>query len=144
MIYFKCKPVIEDGELLGFVYPSSLILSDTACHFFFDPPVNGVEIHALNIQPGDVAEVLAMQHSQCNVVEVDFSEIENDLKECRVYKEINERTVSKIRGRYDINREFSIMKLEKTDPEYLAMIEYINDCRAEGTAEKVSIGLKQA
>lgn len=141
MIYFKCYPVIEDGELLGFVAPQQL--DEQPKHFYYDPPANGYEIHALDITLEQAEEVMLLQHQQCEVEQVDFSSIEEELKACRLYEEINSRTVSKIRATYDINREFSIMKLDKSDPEYVAMVEYINLCRDAGTLEKIAVGLKQ-
>ena len=89
MIYFKCHPVNEDGELLGFVSPQ---LEELAKHFYYDPPSNGYEIHALDITAEQAEDVLLLQHQQCEVEQVDFSSIEEELKACRLYQEINSRT----------------------------------------------------
>ena len=142
MIYFKCKPALIDGELYGFVAPEAPINSDQK-HFFFDPELSsGYQIHACDIETSEVAALLGAQHAVCDVTQVDFADIESDLKKCRLYKEINGRTVEKIRLLYDENTELSIMKLDKTDPLYVDMLAYISTCRAEGTAEKIAIGLK--
>lgn len=144
MKYFKCKRVLSDGELYGFVAPTFIFEAPSVLHCFYDPPDGDIEIHGMDITQEEVADFIALQHECCQVQQVEFSEVEDDLKTCRIYREINERTVSRIRELYDQNTELSLMKLEKTDPLYLAMVDHITLCRAGGTAEKVALGLKQS
>jgi hypothetical protein len=111
-------------------------------HCFYDPPDGDIEIHGMDITQEEVADFIALQHECCQVEQVEFAQIVAQLKSCRIYREINDRTVSRIREVYDMNTELSLMKLEKTDPIYVAMVEYIALCRGEGTAQKVALGLK--
>jgi hypothetical protein len=76
------------------------------------------------------------------VVQVQHSEIEPILKDCRWYKEIDARCIAKIGKQYHITREISIIKLGNSHPDFIEMQSYIELCREEADVEKRSIGLK--
>jgi len=141
MKYFKCKRVLTEGEIYDFIAPTSSI-ENPILHYYYDSPDYDIEIHGVDITQQEVTDFLALQHPCCAVEQVEFADIEDRLKSCRIYKEIDERTVSKIRLRYDINRELSLIKLGYSDPQYVEMQQYIEWCRAQGRAEKIAIGLK--
>lgn len=142
MKYFKCKKVLTGGELYGLVAPTFIFNAPSVTHHFYDPLDGDIEIHGMDITQEEVADFIALQHACCEVEQVEFAEIESKLKSCRAYKEIDDRTVTNIRNRYDINRELSIIKLGTSDDQYIEMQAYIDQCRAAGRATKVAMGLR--
>ncbi|MEI6175129.1 MAG: hypothetical protein WCR01_15395 [Bacteroidota bacterium] len=142
MKYFLSKQIFIDGELYGFQVPSSEPMSETQVkHFLYDRS-GDIELHGVDCTDDQVADLLAIQDSRCEVSEITFEEATATLSVCRAYQEIDQHTVSAIRSRYDINRELSIIKLGSADAQYVEMQEYINACRAEGTDQKIAMGLK--
>lgn len=142
MKYFLSKQIFIGGELYGFQPPSSDPMSENRVkHFLYDRSGN-LELHGVDCSDAEVAEILVKQDPRCKVKEVQFSEVENKLKKCRIYQEIDERIVSQIREEYDINTEISNIKLDHADAEYVKMENHISSCRAKGRSEKISLGLK--
>jgi len=43
-----------------------------------------------------------------------------------------------------VDDELKVMKLDKTDAQYVAMMAWIDSCRLDGNAKKVTLGLLQA
>jgi len=140
MNYFKSKIVNEAGEILTFIAPV-FTMNESPRHLLYDRQDNN-EIHGL---PDDVdqEEVLSIQHAQCEVEVVDFADIEDVLKSCRLYKEINAQIESRIRKYYSVGDEFSLLKLETTDPKRIAYQQVVDDFREIGRLQKVALGLKQ-
>jgi hypothetical protein len=140
MKYFKAKVVRTDGEVKSFVPPIHEP-STAGQHLMYDRH-GDIEYHGLS-DDIDPEEVITLQHEECEVEEVLFVEIEENLKGSRLYKEINAQVEQKIREKYSIGDEFSILKLEKTDPEYIAYQQFIDECRENGRMQKIALGLKQ-
>jgi hypothetical protein len=101
-----------------------------------------IEIHGIDCDDDDLLAIISSQDVECEAHEVSYSDVEAILKKCRWYQEINSRVLEKIKSRYDINREISIIKLGSTHPEYIEMQAYIDQCKSNGDVEKISIGLK--
>ncbi len=137
--YFKSKLVVTEHQTLSFVLPSQMM---EASHYILHRDGDN-ELHVVECEQSQVADVLACQHPECEVEQQDFSFIENALKESRFYREIDADVVAAIRAKYSIDDELRIMKLAKTSAEYVAMVDHISACRAEGDAKKLSLGLKQ-
>lgn len=139
MKYFKSKVVNEAGEILAFIAPE-FPMNESPRHLLYERQ-GDIEIHGL---PDDVdqEEVLSIQHAQCEVESVDFADIEDVLKSCRLCKEINAQIESRIRKRYSVGDEFSMVKLETTDPERIAYQQVVDDFREIGRLQKVALGLK--
>lgn len=136
MKYFKSKIVDKDGEILSFIPPVKNDNEENHYHFY--DRINGFEYHSI---PDD--SELPIQHDECEVIEISFSDIEEILKGSRIYKEINVQVEKKIRDKYSIGDEFSILKLDKTSVEYIAYQQFVDECREAGRVQKVAFGLKQ-
>ncbi len=140
MKYFKSKVVYQGDEILTFVSPI-VPMNESARHLIYDRQ-GDVEFHGL---PDDVdqEDVLSKQHAECEVEEVTFSDMEEILKNSRLYKEINAQVEKRIRDQYSIGDEFSIMKLEKTEQEYIDYQAKVDEFREIGRQQKIALGLKQ-
>jgi len=140
MKYFKAKVVNTGIEVKSFV--STIHKPSTGgSHLMYDRQ-GDIEYHGL---PNDIdpEEVLALQHADCEVEEVSFADMEEILKGCRLYKEINAQVEQRIREKYSIGDEFSILKLDKTSAEYLAYQQKVDEYREAGRVQKIALGLKQ-
>lgn len=130
MKYFLFQKVVKDFTTLEPVIPpevTSIRYNDTLI---------GVNI-------SDSQEFLAQQHAECEVSEVTFAEVVNELKECRMYHDIDEIVKTMIHNRYTLDDEIKLLKLDKTDPVYIEYQNYVDSCRAIGTNIKIERGLKQ-
>ncbi len=136
MKYFKSKVVDQDGEILAFITPVKMNNEEIQHHFY--ARIGGYEYHGIS----DDA-VLPEQHDECEVEEVAFADMEEILKESRLYKEINAQVEQRIRDQYSIGDEFSILKADKASPEYIAYQQVVDECRQAGRAQKIALGLKQ-
>jgi len=146
MKYFLSKFVTTELTTLSFVAPHSSVIDGPGAiiHFCFDRTGEN-ELHGIGSQGElDVQIILDLQHSECEVEEVTFASVEQRLKECRFATEINEQTVTSIRSHYSVDDELKVMKLDKTDQQYVDMMVCIDNCRADGNAKKVALGLVQA
>ena len=145
MKYFLSKTVETEFTTLSFVAPPSSINDESGIiHFCFDRTVEN-ELHGIEYQGElDVQTILDLQPSECEVEEVTFASVEQRLKDCRFASAINDETVVAIRSRFSIDDELKIMKLEKTDAQYVDMMAWIESCRVDGTAKKVALGLALA
>lgn len=98
--------------------------------------------HLIGVDIESVEEFLSMQHPECNVAEVQFAEIESQLKQCRLYKDIDDIVKTMIHNVYTLDDEIKLLKLDKADPEYVAYQTYVDACRATGRQMKIERGLK--
>jgi len=143
MKYFLSKTVTTEFTTLSFVAPHSSVIDGPGAiiHFCFDR-TGEKELHGIDYQGElDVQTILDLQSSECEVEEVQFADIEQRLKECRFSSEINDQTIAVIRSRYSVDDELKVMKLDKTDAQYIEMMAWIDSCRADGNAKKVALGL---
>jgi len=145
MKYFISKIVKTEFSTLSFVSPKEVATGEPSIvHLAFDR-IGDEELHGIDYQGElDVQVILDMQHPECQVEEVTFDTVADRLKECRFAKEINEQTVSNIRSKYSVDTELKIMKMDPASADYEVMIAWIESCRAEGTAGKIALGIKQA
>jgi len=143
MKYFISKVVATPDVTLSFVAPMQPE-GPAMIHYIYGR-VGDQEIHGIDYPEGEINSqaVLLIQHPECEVREVQFSEVEEDLKNCRFSQEINQDVVSSIRSRYSIDEELKIMKQDPASDEYLSMIEWINTCRTVGNEKKVELGVRQ-
>ena len=141
MIYLTAKRIEKDDNIISLQLPKSAE-EDLLVSYMYDRDDFGNEVHGVDCTQDDVAAILAIQDPECEVTQVTHEEIEVILKASRWYHEIDARVVAKIKERYDINRELSIVKLGSDHADYIAMQAYIDQCRAEGDIEKRSLGLK--
>src|ERR1035437_6944136 len=130
MKYFKSKVVHQGDEILAFVAPVQAMTEQNRS-LMYDRQ-GDIEYHGLP-DDVDVDEILGLQHEECEVEQVSFADMEEILKECRLYKEINAQVEQRIREHYSIGDEFSVMKLSKTSAEYLAYKQIVDDCRGAGS-----------
>ena len=140
MKYFKAKVVNTGIEVKSFVSPIHEP-STGGSNLMYDRQ-GDIEYHGLP-DSVDPEEVLSLQHEECEVEEVSFADMEEILKGSRLYKEINAQVEQRIREKYSIGDEFSILKVDKTSPEYIAYQQVVDECRQAGIAQKIALGLKQ-
>jgi len=140
MKYYKSKLVEVEGEVSAFVAPDH-ITNENNGHLMYDR-LGNIEYHGLS-DDVDPEEVLALQHEVCEVEEVSFADIEEILKGSRLYTEINNQIESRIREKYSIGHEFSLLKLDPNSEEYLEYQSFVDQCREEGRLQKIALGLKQ-
>jgi len=130
MKYFKFKTVIEDFTT------KSIVIPDGTVAYQYTEDLAGVEVK-------DTSAFLADQHAECEVTEKTYQEVELELKDCRMYHDINQIVQRMIASKYQIADEIKMLKLATDDPERVAYLEYVDQCRAYGTAMKIERGLKQ-
>jgi len=141
MIYLTAKQIEKDDKIISLQLPKNEE-GIPPVSYMYSRDEFGIEIHGVDCTQLDLFSILEIQDPDCEVTQVSHSDIESDLKDCRWYREIDARVVAKIKQRYDINRELSIVKLGHDHADYIEMQTYIEACRAEGDAEKRSLGLK--
>lgn len=131
MKYFLFEQVPQDTTTLDVVVPPGVN------SFKYTDNLVGVDIEM-------VEDFLTLQHPECNVQEVQFEVIENELKNCKQYKDIDEIVKTMIHNVYTLDDEIKLLKLDKTDPEYVAYQSYVDACRATGRSMKIERGLRNA
>ena len=130
MKYFRFKSVVKDFTTLTIVIPNGVE------SFLYSDTLAGVKIE-------DSKEFLTNQHPECEVVEVTFAEIVSELKESRMYHDIDEIVKTMIHNRYTMDDEIKLIKMGVEHPEYIAYQAYVDECRAYGSAMKIDKGMKQ-
>ena len=128
MKYFKFRSVTTDFTTLSIVIPY-----DTVAYQYTET-LAGVDI-------ADSEEFLAQQHPECEVTELTFQDVESELKECRMFHDINSIVQRMISEKYSIPDEIKMVKLPEDNPERVAYQAYVDECRAYGRAMKVERGL---
>jgi len=129
MKYFRYKTVVKDFTTLELVVPP------TAEKFFYTEGLAGVTVD-------DAQEFLTQQHPECEVTEVTFAEIVSELKQSRMYQDIDEIVKTMIHNKYTIDDEIKLLKLDKADPVYVEYQNHVDSCRAIGINMKIERGLK--
>jgi len=129
MKYFRFKNVVKDFTTLTIVIPNGV---DS---FLYSETLAGVKIE-------DSKEFLTQQHPECEVVEVSFQEIESELKQSRMYHDIDEIVKTMIHNRYTMDDEIKLIKMGVEHPEYVEYQAFVDECRAYGSAMKIGRGLK--
>ena len=130
MKYFRFKNVLKDFTTLTIVVPvgvDSFLYSDTLA---------GVRIDGSK-------EFLIQQHPECEVSEVTFEEIESELKQSRMYHDIDEIVKTMIHNRYTLDDEIKLIKMGVEHPEYIEYQAFVNSCREIGRNMKIERGLRQ-
>ena len=140
MKYFKSKVVHEGDEILAFVAPVQAMTEENRSLMY--ERKGDIEYHGL-ADESDTDEILGLQHAECEVELVSFADMEEILKECRLYREINAQVEQRIRNHYSIGDEFSMLKLTKADPQRVAYQQIVDDCKQAGSDQKIALGLKQ-
>ena len=130
MKYFRFKSVVKDFTTLTIVVPVGV---DS---FLYSETLAGVKIE-------DSKEFLENQRTECEVTEVTFEEIVSELKQSRMYHDIDEIVKTMIHNRYTMDDEIKLIKMGVEHPEYIAYQAYVDECRAYGSAMKIERGLKQ-
>ncbi len=128
MKYFRYKPVVTEYTTLSLVVPDGVVA------YQYTENLAGVDIT-------DSEAFLAQQHPECEVTEQTFQEVENELKECRMFHDINSIVQRMIAERYSIPDEIKMVKLAVDHPERVTYQAYVDECRAYGLAMKVERGL---
>ena len=128
MKYFRYKPVVTEYTTLSLVVPDGVVA------YQYTETLAGVDI-------ADSEEFLAQQHPECEVTELTFQEVESELKECRMFHDINAIVQRMIAERYSIPDEIKMVKLPIDHPERVAYQNYVDECRAYGRTMKVQRGL---
>ena len=128
MKYFKSKTVVTEYTTLSIVIPDGVI------SYQYTETLAGVDI-------ADSEAFLAQQHPECEVTELTFQDVESELKECRMFHDINAIVQRMIAERYSIPDEIKMVKLPIDHPERVAYQNYVDECRAYGRTMKVQRGL---
>lgn len=98
-------------------------------------------LNLIGVDTVDHAAFIARQEAEICLQEVPFAGIEQDLKDCHLYKELNRIIVDKIREKYSINDEFAAIKMDRDSGAYKAYAAYVEECKQWGKAEKIKYGL---
>ena len=130
MKYFLFQKVVKDFTTLEPVIPLGVV------SVRYNDTLIGVDIQ-------DTGEFLTQQHPECEVVEVTFAEIVSELKESRMYHDIDEIVKTMIHNRYSLDDEIKLLKLDKADPVYVEYQAFVDSCRAIGRNMKIERGLRQ-
>lgn len=136
MKYFKSLITEIEGEKISFLVPDN-----TEGHVFYDR-IGNIEYHGLP-DTIDPERILMIQHTECEVEEVSFDDIQDVLINCRLYNEINNQIENRIRQEYSVGKEFAMIKLPHDDGEYISYINFVEQSREDGRVQKVALGLKQ-
>ena len=128
MKYFRYKAVVTEYTTLSLVVPDGVVA------YQYTENLAGVDIT-------DSEAFLAQQHPECEVTELTFQEVESELKECRMFHDINAIVQRMIAERYSIPDEIKMVKLPIDHPERVAYQNYVDECRAYGRTMKVQRGL---
>ena len=128
MKYFKHKPVVTEYTTLSLVVPDGVV------SYQYTETLAGVDIT-------DSQEFLAQQHPECEVSELTFQDVESELRETRMFHDINSIVQKLIAEKYSIPDEIKMVKLAVDHPERVAYQTYVDECRAYGRAMKVERGL---
>ena len=128
MKYFKHKAVVTEYTTLSLVVPDGVVA------YQYTENLAGVGI-------ADSEAFLAQQHPECEVTELTFQDVESELKECRMFHDINSIVQRMIAERYSIPDEIKMVKLAVDHPERVTYQTYVDECRAYGRAMKVERGL---
>ena len=128
MKYFKFRSVTTDFTTLSIVIPY-----DTVAYQYTET-LAGVDI-------ADSEAFLAQQHPECEVTELTFQDVESELKECRMFHDIDAIVQKLIAEEYSIPDEIKMVKLAVDHPERVTYQTYVDECRAYGRAMKVERGL---
>ena len=128
MKYFRYKPVVTEYTTLSLVVPDGVVA------YQYTENLAGVDI-------ADSEAFLAQQHPECEVTEQTFQDVESELKECRMFHDINAIVQRMIAERYSIPDEIKMVKLPIEHPERVAYQNYVDECRAYGRTMKVQRGL---
>ena len=128
MKYFRYKPVVTEYTTLSLVVPDGVVA------YQYTENLAGVDI-------ADSEAFLAQQHPECEVTEQTFQDVESELKECRMFHDINAIVQRMIAERYSIPDEIKMVKLPIDHPERVAYQNYVDECRAYGRTMKVQRGL---
>lgn len=131
MKYFRFKSVVKDFTTLTIVVPVGV---DS---FLYSETLAGVKIE-------DSKEFLENQRTECEVTEVTFEEIVSELKQSRMYHDIDEIAKTMIHNRYSLDDEIKLIKMGSEHPEYVEYQSFVNSCREIGRNMKVERGLKKA
>lgn len=134
MRYFKVKEVVKDYTTLSIVVDEKekSILYDK----WGDTQYFGVKTEDENF--------LNKQHQECEVVELDFIEMQPILKECQQMHSINSTITTMIRQQYSMDDEAkynTIGILNPSDPDFVRFAEYKQKCREHGKNVKREMGL---
>ena len=129
MKYFRFKEVVKDFTTL------EPVISPNVESVRYSDSLIGVDIE-------DTQEFLEQQHSECEVTEVTFQEIESELKQSRMYHDIDEIVKTMIHNRYSFDDEIKLIKMGVEHPEYVEYQAFVDNCRAIGRGLKVERGLK--
>jgi len=134
MRYFKTKIVVEDYTTKRIIIPEGIT---NYCYAEIDRyEYSGVDTEDENF--------LINQHPECEAEEVTFAEIETILKSCKLYADVNELVVNKIREKYDVNAEAEMLNkgiINSSDAAYLTYRTYVEECIAWGNLKKQDYGL---
>ena len=130
MKYFRYKPVVTEYTTLSLVVPDGVVA------YQYTENLAGVDI-------ADSQAFLAQQHPECEVTEQTFQDVESELKECRLCRDIDEIVKTMIHNRYSLDDEIKLLKLDKLDSEFIEYQSYVASCRSFGRGMKVERGLKQ-
>ena len=128
MKYFRYKAVVTEYTTLSLVVPDGVVA------YQYTENLAGVDI-------ADSEAFLAQQHPECEVSEQIFQDVESELKECRMFHDINAIVQRMIAERYSIPDEIKMVKLPIDHPERVAYQNYVDECRAYGRTMKVQRGL---
>jgi len=132
MKYFRFRKYTEDA----FTSYSLMVPPKMTVIYYHD------QLAGVDLPEGDLEEFLTFQHPNCDVTLQSFEDVEMELKNSHIYESINDIVKKMIKNKYSIEEEISMLKREKTDPEYVAYEEYVADCLALGRAMKIEKGLK--
>ena len=128
MKYFSFKTVTDQFTT------KSIVIPDGTIAFQYNDNLAGVDIE-------ESQKFIEVQHPECEVTEMLFIEIEQTIKESRMYHDMNKIIQTLIADRYSIADEIKMLKLAVDDSERVKYQNYVDECRSVGRALKIEKGL---
>jgi hypothetical protein len=89
----------------------------------------------------DYTKFINEQYPACDASEVQFSEISELLKTCRIYNDINLQVATRIATKYDFASELGLTNSDHATEGYIAYRAFVGECKAWGTGLKRDMGL---
>lgn len=134
--YYKSNKVVTEHTTLSLVY------SDNDEVYLYKEKEN----EQLFGVKSDNTSFLQQQHPECDVVEVGFDDIQEELLSSPQATTINNIVVNSIKKQYSYDEEIKLLNkglADITDTDYVQYRNYVEECREHGREMKIKVGVKK-
>lgn len=131
MRYFKIRKVVTDYTTL------SLVTSENEQAYKYAED-GEYEYWGANT---DDQNFLTKQHTECEVEELTFAQIQPVLENCKMMKDLNKMISDKIHKQYSLDDEIAILQKSENHPDRLVYNDFRADVKLEVNNLKQQFGL---